>query len=406
MKWLEVFHYKRGLEPDDCVFPAMGANGVIQPREPLSHDTVQKWINEATSGAGISGSFSTHCFRRGGAQYHFMFAPVGQRWPLAKVRWWGGWAEQEHRDTLIRYLLDELYTYETDYSDALAPVARGANESLVGEATLVQPMSTEELRLVHTSITTDVQGLRVEIDNVTGVVRELARVILQSHELPTASSTSKHIPPQMTPLTIKIPPRVAGTPSAVVCGSVPLLPSSNPTPASTTTHSRQHPHTTVIPTDSSGAATLFSITNLGRHANGVPGGKAPHRPSSHSIPKASLVIPDVPVLCPDRTRRLKKDSWRDIVKHWLFGDPKLDLHTPLKDWPPEWTQGANRLFAVKYFERSTIALKFINNYESDEARFLAAYPQAERGHTALLYAINAARRERGERSSRPRRSVN
>lgn len=96
MKWLEVFHYKRGLEPDDCVFPAMGANGVIQPREPLSHDTVQKWINEATSGAGISGSFSTHCFRRGGAQYHFMFAPVGQRWPLAKVRWWGGWAEQEH----------------------------------------------------------------------------------------------------------------------------------------------------------------------------------------------------------------------------------------------------------------------------------------------------------------------
>ncbi|KAF8833371.1 hypothetical protein BDN67DRAFT_857019, partial [Paxillus ammoniavirescens] len=63
-----------------------------------------------------------------------MFAPVGQRWPLAKVRWWGGWAEQEHRDTLIRYLLDELHTYETDYSDALAPVSRGANESLAGEA--------------------------------------------------------------------------------------------------------------------------------------------------------------------------------------------------------------------------------------------------------------------------------
>ncbi|KIK74950.1 hypothetical protein PAXRUDRAFT_835844 [Paxillus rubicundulus Ve08.2h10] len=356
MKWLEVFHYKHGLEPDNCIFPAMGTNGVIQPHEPLSHDTVQKWINEATSGAGISGSFSTHCFRRGGAQYHFMFTPVGQHWPLAKVHWWGRWAEQEH--------------------------------SLVGEATLVQPMSTEELHLVHTSITTDIQGLRVEIDNVTGVVHELTRVILQSHELPTASSTSKHIPPQMTPLTIKIPPRIAGTPSAVVCGSIPLLPSS--TPASTTTHSHQHLHTTVIPTDSSGAATLFSITDLGRHANGVPGGKAPRRPSSHSIPKASLVIPDVSVLCPDRTCRLKKDSWRDIVKHWLFGDPKLDLHTPLKDWPPEWTQGANRLFAVKYFERSTIALKFINIHESNEAHFLAAYPQAERGHTALLYAINAA----------------
>ncbi|KIM42896.1 hypothetical protein M413DRAFT_70267 [Hebeloma cylindrosporum] len=92
--------YGRPLEPDDYIFPAMGANGIIQPREPLSHDTVQKYIDEFTSGAGIAqgtaGRFSTHCFRRGGAQYYFMFAPVGQRWSLRKVRWWGGWAEGEH----------------------------------------------------------------------------------------------------------------------------------------------------------------------------------------------------------------------------------------------------------------------------------------------------------------------
>ncbi|KIK75122.1 hypothetical protein PAXRUDRAFT_835800 [Paxillus rubicundulus Ve08.2h10] len=367
MKWLEVFHYKHGLKPDSCVFLEMGANSVIQPREPLSHDTIQKWINEATSSAGISRNTITE--------------------PLLN---------SPQHDTLIQYLLDELYTYETNYSNALAPVAQGANESLVGEATLVQLMSTKDLRLVHMSITTDVQGLRVEIDNVTGVVRELARVILQSHELPTASSTSKHIPPQMTPLTIKIPPHLPFWCSgsgvhcilSVVCGSIPLLPSSNPTPALTTTHSCQPPHTTMIPTDSSGAATLFSITNLGHHANGVLGGKAPCRPSSHSIPKASLIIPNIPVLCPDGTHWLKKDSWRDIVKHWLFGGPKLNLHTPLKDWPPEWTQGANRLFAVKY-----------SDYESDEAHFLATYPQAERGHTALLYVINAAQWEHGERLS-------
>ena len=96
LKWLEFAHYERPLAPDDCVFPVMGANGVVHPREPLSHDNVQKWINEAVEGAGIPGSFSTHCFRRGGAQYRFMFTPIGQRWTLAKVRWWGGWAEQEH----------------------------------------------------------------------------------------------------------------------------------------------------------------------------------------------------------------------------------------------------------------------------------------------------------------------
>jgi hypothetical protein len=129
LKWLEVAHYGCTLAPDDCIFPTIGANGVVHPREPLSHDTVQKWINEAVEGAGIPGSFSTHCFRRGGAQYRFMFAPVGQRWTLAKVRWWGGWAEQEHRDTLIHYLLDELHAYEVDYSDALAPVQQEIDRS-------------------------------------------------------------------------------------------------------------------------------------------------------------------------------------------------------------------------------------------------------------------------------------
>ena len=69
IKWLKIFHYERELEPDNCVFPAMGANSVMQPRELLSHDTVQKWIDEVTSGTAIWGSFSTHCFRQGGVQY-------------------------------------------------------------------------------------------------------------------------------------------------------------------------------------------------------------------------------------------------------------------------------------------------------------------------------------------------
>jgi hypothetical protein len=74
----------------------MSANGIVHPGQPISHDTIQKWINESTADAGILGNFSTHYFRRGSAQYWFMFAPVGQRWTLAKIRWWGGWAEGEH----------------------------------------------------------------------------------------------------------------------------------------------------------------------------------------------------------------------------------------------------------------------------------------------------------------------
>lgn len=39
--------------------------------------------------------YTTHCLRRGGAQYRFMFAPVGQRWSLDLVKWWGGWTDGE-----------------------------------------------------------------------------------------------------------------------------------------------------------------------------------------------------------------------------------------------------------------------------------------------------------------------
>ncbi|KAF9545125.1 hypothetical protein CPC08DRAFT_592695, partial [Agrocybe pediades] len=52
-----------------------------------------------------------------------MFAPRGQRWSLAQIQWWDGWAIGKHRDTLIQYLLDELYTYEADHSDTLNPTS-------------------------------------------------------------------------------------------------------------------------------------------------------------------------------------------------------------------------------------------------------------------------------------------
>ena len=77
----------------DFMFPTVAPNGVLHPGQPLSHETVQKLLNEATAGAGVQGKFSTHCFRRGRAQYCFMLAP--KPWLLKRVHWWGGWAEGE-----------------------------------------------------------------------------------------------------------------------------------------------------------------------------------------------------------------------------------------------------------------------------------------------------------------------
>ena len=85
------------MDPEDYIFPMIGANGIAQPGEHASSDAIQSLIDAAVRGAGLpiipGASYSTHCFRRGGAQYRFMYAPVGQRWTLARIRWWGGWAE-------------------------------------------------------------------------------------------------------------------------------------------------------------------------------------------------------------------------------------------------------------------------------------------------------------------------
>lgn len=99
LRYLEANHYNRKLQDDDYVFPAVGCNGIYKPGEHISHDTVQKMIDTAVDGAGIprpnGGTFSTHCFRRGGAQYRFMYAPPAERWTLARIKWWGGWAANE-----------------------------------------------------------------------------------------------------------------------------------------------------------------------------------------------------------------------------------------------------------------------------------------------------------------------
>lgn len=97
--FLRAFVYGRDLEDNDYIFPSVNTKGLTQPGAAISHATIQKWLDEFVAGACIklgNGRLTTHCLRRGGAQYHFMHAPVGKRWSLATIRWWGGWAEGEH----------------------------------------------------------------------------------------------------------------------------------------------------------------------------------------------------------------------------------------------------------------------------------------------------------------------
>ena len=89
----------RPLAEDDYIFPHIAANGIPHPDRTMSYQRARELINEFTAQAGLTNQYSTHCFRRGGAQYRFMYAPIGQRWTLNAIRWWGGWADGEKVST-------------------------------------------------------------------------------------------------------------------------------------------------------------------------------------------------------------------------------------------------------------------------------------------------------------------
>lgn len=103
LNWLHFCELLLGrpLEPDDYIFPSFSFRGAVEPHRHISQEIIQKSITEFAIAAGIPGakSFTTHCFRRGEAQYRFMFAPIGERWTLSRIRWWGGWADGEHVST-------------------------------------------------------------------------------------------------------------------------------------------------------------------------------------------------------------------------------------------------------------------------------------------------------------------
>jgi hypothetical protein len=97
---------------------------------------------------------------------------------------------------LIRYLLDELHSYEEDHSGALCPIQRDAQGSLLGEHVLIQPVSTQEARLMHTSIHSDLKGMQNEMGSVKATVSKMTSTMnaLMSMHLTQPSRTSCTLP--------------------------------------------------------------------------------------------------------------------------------------------------------------------------------------------------------------------
>ena len=88
----------RPLMEEDFLFPAIASTGQLKFGEPMNRSGIEALLDIVVERsrvlAGRSGKFTTHCFRRGGAQYRFMWAK--RKWSLKAVKWWGGWSSNEN----------------------------------------------------------------------------------------------------------------------------------------------------------------------------------------------------------------------------------------------------------------------------------------------------------------------
>ncbi|KAJ7143011.1 hypothetical protein C8R44DRAFT_726298 [Mycena epipterygia] len=151
----------RPLAGSDFVFPAIASTGQLKFGECTSRTAFETLLDEVVDKSNVmqgrNGKFTTHCFRRGRAQYRFLWAD--RKWSLKAVKWWGGWSSNENVGTLMRYLLDELMAYEEGFSDIMMDDrAIDRHETFMGEDETA-PVSRADLQKFEDTILAKIQGL-------------------------------------------------------------------------------------------------------------------------------------------------------------------------------------------------------------------------------------------------------
>lgn len=226
---------------------------------------------------------------------------------------------------LIKYLLDELTHAEQDHSDALCPTPNGFGQSRAGEVTLLAPVTTEEFRsqfgeVTHTLAT--VTGAVTAIhDELVACKRQMAGQLEKGGAMPAPVAPVAHlqvasIEPEWNTATIR-----------QAFPSTPMAP--------------MHP-------------PLALVASLPTHLD--PTGL------DHSLP--DLVLPPVAPKVPEvrgQQGYSVQTSWKIPIKDWFEADPSIGHLVPLKDWKPEWYEGALAQVGgqgMKYHQRRVVAQEF------------------------------------------------
>ena len=200
-------------------------------------------------------------------------------------------------DTLIKYLVDSLQSYETDYSDALCPIPTEADKSFMGDHILVQPVTTNEFQMFSTAIFSMLQSANSFVPHPTTLTRgPPINSFMAPEMLPASAATANVTDPwfhaqQTAPCPTELVHNVNTNPVDSLSVSADL---THLTPDSDTNMDR----------------TFREATNL---------------------PRMDINIPDLP---------RSKGTWEQAIAQWFEIDPTTGI--ALKDWPEEWYTGPMR----------------------------------------------------------------
>ncbi|KAJ3525976.1 hypothetical protein NM688_g8320 [Phlebia brevispora] len=434
--WLERALLHHPLQAEDHVFLTISINGQVQITTHVSNTVVQSWLDEAILGVRLSVAYTTHSFGRSGAQYQFMWCPLGQWWSLSAVRWWGGWADGERSDTLVKYLIDELNECESSHADALCPLCTELDTSFMGEHARVSQVSSKEVREAT-------MAMKRELQSAMNTIRLLcANNVLAIQQGLSSSATAPYSSQEPSVLhvfddEVSIPSYVPNYnpmhPSVLAFSntqdhlhSISSVPSTLSTSPSAT---RWPVHGTAVayaPTGLTGHIThgdfhpsvqhhllplpMYTARQQSTHMPLVPTVHVPQVQAPPFPPRVILIPPQTASQQARSTAHTQSEdsrdprkvqpvkeaiilnlprsaaAWHEAVRQWTHIDPSTGR--ALKDWPKEWYRGEMCLFnGMKYQNRQMVAEEYFNRFNKNDATFIAAYPEAEIGWAALIEAI-------------------
>ncbi|KAF8174867.1 hypothetical protein BJ912DRAFT_931306 [Pholiota molesta] len=369
--WLEYLqkHTPRQILPSDPLFPAMASTGKLKIGEQMSKTGFDRLLEQVVEESdvldGRPGKFTTHCFRRGGCQYRFMW--VENPWSLKAVKWWGGWSSNDSVGTIMRYLLDELTAYKDDYGDIMMP-DRPLNrrETLMGRYAPATPSSS-----------TEIKELRECVQNLTQIIMQTPERLGTMHTPIQKQSASLY---DTTPIPMPqcYPPAVSYQPQEF---QEPITPTYQPP--------RHFQHPTPI-----SVVRTTTITTGSQAIPEVSSSQARTTPTT----TGSQAIPDV------SSQRIPAcKSLKMALEYWNCGCPYNGLVVPLSQWDEKYDlKSISQSEKIKYYNIRSVVDEIEEEHGGDEASFCQQYGDLVHCWKGLYEAVRKYKQSNGRAKVRQR----